>query len=175
MSSLDYASGPVLPARRTTRRSIPTTPTAGRPSRRLQQPRQRRVSDLRGQLLHAATTRTTPTATVAAAVDTGGHCNMLTWGQLEAHYAYNDFKDDDRLDGDSGFGVDLRVKLMKPIYLHFGLDRLTEQRPRIRHRDHELHGRWRALCPDRSALSDLWGGGTSLRLHLRRPRFHQPG
>ena len=53
------------------------------------------------------------------------YSRLLTWGQLEAHYAYNDFKGDNRLEGDSGFGVDLRVKLMKPIYLHFGLDRIT--------------------------------------------------
>src|SRR6188474_1696968 len=26
--------------------------------------------------------------------------SLLTWGQLEAHYAYNDFKGDDQLEGD---------------------------------------------------------------------------
>jgi hypothetical protein len=62
----------------------------------------------------------------------GGTGGMLTWGQLEAHYAYNDFKGDDQLDGDSGFGVDLRVKLMKPFYLHFGLDRVTSSDPQAR-------------------------------------------
>jgi hypothetical protein len=57
------------------------------------------------------------------------YSKLLTWGQLEAHYAYNDFRGDDRLEGDSGFGVNLRVKLMKPIYLHFGLDRITSSDP----------------------------------------------
>ncbi len=57
---------------------------------------------------------------------------LLSWGHLEAHYAYNDFRGDDRLEGDSGFGVNLRVKLMKPIFLHFGLDRITGSGPRGR-------------------------------------------
>jgi hypothetical protein len=57
------------------------------------------------------------------------YSRLLTWGQLEAHYAYNDFRGDDRLEGDSGFGANLRVKLMKPIYLHLGLDRITSSDP----------------------------------------------
>lgn len=57
------------------------------------------------------------------------YSRLLTWGQLEAHYAYNDFRGDSRLEGDSGFGANLRVKLMKPIYLHFGLDRITSSDP----------------------------------------------
>lgn len=61
-----------------------------------------------------------------------GGGRMLTWGSLSAHYAYNDFKGDHRLDGDSGFGVDLYAKLMKPIYLHFGLDRITSSTPQAR-------------------------------------------
>jgi hypothetical protein len=59
----------------------------------------------------------------------GNYSSLLTWGQLEVHYAYNDFRGDDRLDGDSGFGANLRVKLMKPIYLHLGLDRITSSDP----------------------------------------------
>jgi len=62
----------------------------------------------------------------------GNYAGLLTWGQLEAHYAYNDFKGDDELEGDSGFGVNLRVKLMKPLYLHFGLDRITSSTPQAR-------------------------------------------
>ncbi len=62
----------------------------------------------------------------------GYYSRLLTWGQLEAHYAYNDFRGDDRLEGDSGFGVNLRVKLMKPLYLHFGLDRITSSDPQSR-------------------------------------------
>jgi hypothetical protein len=62
---------------------------------------------------------------------TGVYGDMLTWGQLEAYYGYNDFENDD-LDGDGGFGVDLRVKLMKPLYLHFGLDRITSSDPQAR-------------------------------------------
>lgn len=58
--------------------------------------------------------------------------SMLTWGSLSAHYAYNDFSGDDRLEGDSGFGIDLHAKLMKPIYLHFGLDRITSSDPQAR-------------------------------------------
>jgi hypothetical protein len=63
---------------------------------------------------------------------TGSYSDLLTWGQLEAHYAYNDFSGDSRLEGDSGFGADLRVKLMQPLYLHFGLDRLTSSDPKAR-------------------------------------------
>jgi hypothetical protein len=65
----------------------------------------------------------------STAYSTSDYSRLLTWGQLEAHYAYNDFKGDDQLEGDSGFGVNLRVKLMKPIYLHFGLDRITSSDP----------------------------------------------
>lgn len=54
---------------------------------------------------------------------------LLSWGHLEGHYAYNDFRGDDELDGDSGFGVNLRVQLMKPIFLHFGLDRILASGP----------------------------------------------
>src|SRR6188508_2717188 len=32
------------------------------------------------------------------------YSRLLTWGQLEAHYGYNDFRGDDQLEGDSGFG-----------------------------------------------------------------------
>jgi hypothetical protein len=55
--------------------------------------------------------------------------SMLTWGHLSAHYAYNDFRGDDDLDGDSGFGADLHVGLMKIGFLHFGLDRITSSSP----------------------------------------------
>lgn len=60
------------------------------------------------------------------------YSSLLTWGNLEAHYAYNDFRGDDRLEGDSGFGVNLHVKLMHPLYLHFGLDRITSSGPSSR-------------------------------------------
>jgi len=52
---------------------------------------------------------------------------LLTYGSLEAHYAYNDFSGDDELEGEGGFGADLKVELMKPLFLHFSLDRLTSQ------------------------------------------------
>ena len=60
-----------------------------------------------------------------------GHGGILSWGHLEGHYAYNDFQDSD-LEGSSGFGLNLRVKLMNPLYLHFGLDRLTSSDARAR-------------------------------------------
>lgn len=59
----------------------------------------------------------------------GDFDKLLTYGYLSAHYAYNDFKGDNKLDGDSGFGVDLGVELMKPLFLHFGLDRITSEVP----------------------------------------------
>ena len=61
--------------------------------------------------------------------DSGRYAELLSWGHLEGHYAYNDFRGDDELDGDSGFGVNLRVQLMKPIFLHFGLDRILASGP----------------------------------------------
>jgi hypothetical protein len=57
------------------------------------------------------------------------YAELLSWGHLEGHYAYNDFRGDDELDGDSGFGVDLRVQLMKIGFLHFGLDRILAEGP----------------------------------------------
>lgn len=57
------------------------------------------------------------------------HGNILSYGYLSGHYAYNDFRGDDKLEGSSGFGVDLGVELMKPLFLHFGLDRLTSETP----------------------------------------------
>lgn len=60
------------------------------------------------------------------------YARLLSWGHLEGHYAYNDFRGDDRLEGDSGFGVNLRVKLMNPLFLHFGLDRITATGPQAR-------------------------------------------
>jgi hypothetical protein len=62
----------------------------------------------------------------------GDYSRLLTWGQLEGYYGYNDFRGDDDLEGEGGFGVDLRVKLMKPVYLHFGLDRITSSSPQGR-------------------------------------------
>jgi hypothetical protein len=52
---------------------------------------------------------------------------LLTYGSLEGHYAYNDFRGDDELEGEGGFGADLKLQLMKPLFLHFGLDRLTSE------------------------------------------------
>jgi hypothetical protein len=54
--------------------------------------------------------------------------SMLTYGFLSGHYTYNDLKDSD-LEGGSGFGVDLSLELMKPLFLHLGLDRLTSETP----------------------------------------------
>lgn len=59
----------------------------------------------------------------------GRYGNILSWDNLEVYYAYNDFRGDDKIEGDSGFGADLRVKLMNPIFLHFGLDRITGSAP----------------------------------------------
>ena len=59
----------------------------------------------------------------------GRYGNILSWDNLEVYYAYNDFRGDNKIDGDSGFGADLRVKLMNPIFLHFGLDRITGSAP----------------------------------------------
>lgn len=57
------------------------------------------------------------------------YAELLSWGHLEGHYAYNDFRGDDKLDGDSGFGVNLRVQLLKIGFLHFGLDRILAEGP----------------------------------------------
>lgn len=59
----------------------------------------------------------------------GSSNSLLGYQSLEARYVYNDFKGDDRLEGDSGFGVDLKLELMKPLYLRFGLDRITSETP----------------------------------------------
>lgn len=53
--------------------------------------------------------------------------NMLGYQSLSVNYVYNDFKGDDRLKGDSGFNADLKLELMKPLYLHFGLNRITSK------------------------------------------------
>jgi hypothetical protein len=57
------------------------------------------------------------------------YAELLSWGHLEGYYAYNDFRGDDELDGDSGFGVDLRVQVFKIGFLHFGLDRILAEGP----------------------------------------------
>jgi|GEM_PF-7032713 len=54
---------------------------------------------------------------------------MLSYGYLSGQYAYNDFKGDNKLEGESGFGIDLGLELMKPLFLHFGLDRITGEGP----------------------------------------------
>lgn len=59
----------------------------------------------------------------------GSSNSLLGYQSLEVRYVYNDFKGDDRLEGDSGFGVDLKLELMKPLYLRFGLDRITSKTP----------------------------------------------
>jgi len=64
----------------------------------------------------------------------GGYSNggdpyskLLSYGSLEGHYSYNDFSGDEELKGEGGFGANLKVQLMKPLFLHFSLDRLTSQ------------------------------------------------
>lgn len=59
----------------------------------------------------------------------GSSNQLLGYQSLEVNYIYNDFKDDDQLEGDSGFGVDLKLELMKPLYLRFGLERITSSTP----------------------------------------------
>lgn len=66
----------------------------------------------------------------------GDYAKLLTYGYLDGHVAYNDFKGDSKLDGDAGFGVNLHVELMKPLFLHFGLDRITSED--VRGRDIDL-------------------------------------
>lgn len=57
--------------------------------------------------------------------------DILSWSFLEGHYSYNDFSDDG-IEGGSGFGLNVNVKLMNPVYLHFGLERLTSDLPNSR-------------------------------------------
>ena len=59
----------------------------------------------------------------------GDYSSLLNYNSLEAFYAYNDFKGDDRLKGDSGFGIDLKVQLMTPLFLHLGLERIYSETP----------------------------------------------
>ena len=54
--------------------------------------------------------------------------DILSWSFLEGHYSYNDFNDD-LLEGGSGFGVNVNIKIATPVYLHFGLERLTSDLP----------------------------------------------
>lgn len=54
--------------------------------------------------------------------------DILSWSSLEGHYTYNDFNDD-LLEGGSGFGINVNVKIATPVYLHFGLERLTSDLP----------------------------------------------
>lgn len=57
----------------------------------------------------------------------GGYAydKLLSYSNLEARYAFNDFKGDDRLSGASGISAALNVRLFKPLYLHFGVDWLS--------------------------------------------------
>lgn len=62
----------------------------------------------------------------------GDYDKLLTYGYLDGHIGFNDFREDDRLDGSVGFGANLHVELMKPLFLHFGLDRITSEDSRGR-------------------------------------------
>lgn len=62
----------------------------------------------------------------------GDYDKLLTYGYLDAHIGYNDFKGDDKLKSRAGFGANLHVELMKPLFLHFGLDRITSEDSRGR-------------------------------------------
>src|SRR3954471_17415367 len=66
-------------------------------------------------------------APVSSAPAGGGYAydKLLTYGSLEARYAFNDFKGDNHLSGASGIDVGLNVQLFKPVYLHFGVDWLS--------------------------------------------------
>jgi hypothetical protein len=50
------------------------------------------------------------------------YSQLLSYGFLEARYAYNDFKNNPGISNTNGLDVGLNVQLFKPLYLHFGLD-----------------------------------------------------
>ena len=57
----------------------------------------------------------------------GGYAydKLLSYSSLQALYAFNDFKGDNRLSGASGLNAALNLQLFKPVYLHFGVDWLS--------------------------------------------------
>ncbi|MFZ4596832.1 MAG: outer membrane protein [Verrucomicrobiaceae bacterium] len=60
----------------------------------------------------------------------GGRSGLLSWGSFQTSYNYNSFSE--ALDGGSGFGLDLNVRMMQIMFMHFGLDRLTSKDPSAR-------------------------------------------
>lgn len=78
----------------------------------------------------------------------------LSYGYLSGHVAYNKFAGSMPYDSDWGWGADLGLELMKPLFLHVSLDRLTSSGP----------------SPRKLEITTLAaGGGVYLPLHRR---FH---
>jgi hypothetical protein len=72
-------------------------------------------------------------ATYGGAAPTYGspaYGSMLGYQSLDVNYVYNDFKDDNKLEGASGFSAALKLELMKPLYLNLGLERITSSTPK---------------------------------------------
>ncbi len=88
------------------------------------------------------------------AVSMYGGKPILSYGSIEGHYAFSDLKDSE-LEGGHGFGANLKVLLMRPLYLHFGLDRIMSEDARAR--DFDL-----------TSLSAAAGG----YIPLSQTRFH---
>ena len=57
-----------------------------------------------------------------APVGGGAPMKLLSYGYLEGRYNFNTFKNIDKLENGSGYGANLSVALMKPLFLHFGLN-----------------------------------------------------
>jgi hypothetical protein len=61
----------------------------------------------------------------------GGYANatsstaLLSYGYLSGRYTFNDFKTATKFSTGSGFGADLGVQLLKPLFLHFGVNWLN--------------------------------------------------
>lgn len=48
--------------------------------------------------------------------------SLLSYGSFEAHYGFVSFSNALDLGNSSGFGANLNVKLLKPLFLHFGVN-----------------------------------------------------
>ncbi len=55
----------------------------------------------------------------------GNGTNLLSYGYLSGRYTFNDFKTAAKFSTGSGFGADLGVTLLKPLFLHFGVNWLN--------------------------------------------------
>ena len=48
--------------------------------------------------------------------------SLLSYGYLEAHYGFDNFSKALNIGDGSGFGANLNVQLLKPLFLHFGVN-----------------------------------------------------